>query len=163
MVPKNIFKTLAWVIGGALSLFVVIQLIPIWALKTNPPVVAEPQWDSPQTQALAERACFDCHSNETKWPWYSNVAPVSWLVVVDTVRGRNKLNFSEWGVRRAKLDEVGKVIRRGEMPPSNYLLTHPEAKLTETEKQQLIDGLSKTIGASGGDSGEQNEGNESGG
>jgi hypothetical protein len=143
-------------------LFVAVQLIPVWALKSNPPVVAEPKWDSTQTRALAEKACFDCHSNETQWPWYSNVAPVSWLVIMDTVRGRDHLNFSEWGTSRAEIDDVGEVIQRGAMPPANYISAHPEANLTSAEKQQLIDGLYKTIGASGGSSGESEE-NENGG
>mgnify|MGYP001580179689 FL=1 len=69
------------------------QLLPVWLLKTNPPVAAEPKWDSEQTRALTKRACFDCHSNETVWPWYSNVAPASWLIIFDTQRGRNELNF----------------------------------------------------------------------
>lgn len=158
------FKTIAIVLGGLLAVFLVIQVLPVWALKTNPPVVAEPNWDSPQTRALAQRACFDCHSNETKWPWYSNVAPVSWLVILDTVRGRNHLNFSEWGTTRAEVDRVGRQIQRGDMPPSTYLITHPDAKLTDAEKQQLIDGLQKTFSASGSTGGFSNggEGGEGG-
>jgi hypothetical protein len=93
------------------------------------------------------RACFDCHSNETVWPWYSKVAPVSWLVVSDTVRGRRALNFSEWGTgrRRREVDEVARIVTRGEMPPSTYLITHPAGKLTADEKQQLADGLQKSL------------------
>ncbi|MBM4424571.1 MAG: cytochrome C [Chloroflexi bacterium] len=163
---KSVFKLALIGVAIAVVLFLGIQLIPVWALKTNPPVIAEPQWDSPDTRALAQRACFDCHSNETVWPWYSNVAPVSWLVIMDTVRGRNKLNFSEWGMREAESGEAGEQIQNGEMPPSTYLITHPEAKLTDAEKQQLIDGLYKSMGAageggnfeSGGEGGEQEGG-----
>jgi mono/diheme cytochrome c family protein len=123
-----------------------IQLAPVWLLKTNPPVTAEPKWDSEQTRALAKRACFDCHSNETVWPWYSNVAPVSWLIIFDTQRGRNELNFSQWTSGQSrKAREAGETIRKDEMPPPNYLLTHPEAKLTDAEKQQLMDGLGKSL------------------
>jgi cytochrome c551/c552 len=112
-------------------------------LETNPPVVAEPQWDSPQTRALAQRACFDCHSNETVWPWYSRIAPPSWLVVFDTIRGRNHLNFSEWGIGRSGrgMGESAEQIQRGAMPPAIYLTMHPNAALNAAEKQQLIDGL----------------------
>jgi|KBSSwiStaDraftv2_1062776.scaffolds.fasta_scaffold2015676_1 Haem-binding domain len=78
-------------------LLLLIQLVPVWLFQTNPPVVAEPAWDSPQTRALAQRACFDCHSNETQWPLYSRIAPVSWLITSDVIRGR-RLNFSTWGV-----------------------------------------------------------------
>ncbi len=145
---KNYGRIIALVVGLPVVLFVAIQLIPVWLLQTNPPVVAEPKWDSPQTRALAQRACFDCHSNETIWPWYSRVAPVSWLVTLDTVRGRNSLNFSEWGVARREGGgggEIGGVISEGSMPPAAYILTHPQANLTDAEKQQLINGLQASL------------------
>lgn len=149
---SKVLKRVALVLGGLLGLFLILQIIPVWLLRTNPAVLQEPNWDSPQTRALAKRACFDCHSNETTWPWYTNVAPVSWLIIWDTVQGRRHLNFSEWGSQRAEVDEVTREISRGSMPPSNYLLLHPEAGLTAAEKQQLIDGLQKTIMNSGGGS-----------
>jgi len=140
----------AMVVAVPLVLFLALQLIPVWLLQTDPPVVAEPKWDSPQTQALAQRACYDCHSNETKWPLYSRVAPISWLVTLDTIRGRRHLNFSEWDVARSgeggrRIREIGEVISEGSMPPQLYLLTHPAAQLTEAEKQQLIEGLQASL------------------
>lgn len=82
-------------IGGVLlAVFLGIQLIPV--NRTNPPVTSPVKWDSPQTQSLAARACMDCHSNETVWPWYSYVAPTSWLVYYDVQRGRSQLNFSTY-------------------------------------------------------------------
>ncbi len=137
----------ALVVAVPLVLFLAVQLIPVWLLQTNPPVVAEPTWDSPQTQALAKRACYDCHSNETAWPLYSRVAPISWLVMLDTVRGRRHLNFSEWDAARSgrRVREIGEVISEGSMPPQLYLLTHPAAQLTEAEKQQLIEGLQASL------------------
>jgi hypothetical protein len=147
---SKIVKRVALILGGLLALFLILQIIPVWALKTNPPVQQEPQWDSPQTRALAQRACFDCHSNETVWPWYTNVAPVSWLIIMDTVKGRQHLNFSEWGLQRAEVDKVEREISGGSMPPSNYILLHPDAALSAAEKQQLIDGLQKTFANSGG-------------
>ena len=75
-------------------LLIVIQFIPVD--RTNPPAVREPKWDSPQTRAFAVRACFDCHSNETKWPAYSYVAPISWLVADDVKDGRKHFNMSDW-------------------------------------------------------------------
>lgn len=72
-----------------------IQAVLYGRQHSNPPVVAEPKWDAPQTRSLAARACFDCHSNETVWPWYSNFAPISWLVQRDVDEGRRALNFSE--------------------------------------------------------------------
>jgi hypothetical protein len=128
-----------------IAVLVAIQ-IPPWLFETNPPVVAEPHWDSPQTRALAQRACFDCHSNETVWPWYSRIAPPSWLVALDVFRGRRHLNFSEWGVASGEregggMGEAVEQIQRGAMPPGNYLPLHQDAKLSEAEKQLLIDGL----------------------
>ena len=129
-----------------IALLIVIQ-IPAWFFQTNPPVLAEPNWDSPATRALAVRACFDCHSNETIWPIYSRVAPISWLVTLDTVRGRSHLNFSEWGVSRRGegTRDVSRQIQSGEMPPAIYLTMHPDAKLTDAEKQQLIQGLQNSL------------------
>ena len=77
---------------GVLGLLV-IQLIPYGREHSNPAVVSEPPWDSPATRAFAVTACFDCHSNETEWPWYSNIAPMSWLVQRDVDEGRQHLNF----------------------------------------------------------------------
>ena len=133
------------VIAGIL-VFGLIQVIPYGHNHTNPPVTKEPNWDSPQTRALAKRACFDCHSNETVWPWYSNVAPVSWLVQHDTEDGRRRLNFSEWGSGHLREpDEIYREIERGSMPPLQYFPTHPEARLSADEKTQLINGLKATI------------------
>jgi len=144
--PRNILIAI-------FGLLLLIQLVPVWLFQSNPPVVAEPAWDSPQTRALAQRACFDCHSNETTWPIYTRVAPASWLISHDVDDGRRHLNFSEWGVgrtadssRRAKVaDESRKEISRGDMPPGIYLVLHPDAKLSEAEKQQLIAGLMASL------------------
>src|SRR5512133_2698015 len=107
------------------ALGVLIQLVPYGHAHPNPPVTSEPQWDSPQTRALAQRACFDCHSNQTVWPWYSNVAPVSWLVYRDVMEGRRRLNFSEWNRPQGQyLDELKVVYFEKSMPPANYLLLH---------------------------------------
>src|SRR3954467_130154 len=100
----------------ALGIGVVIQLIPYGHSHTNPPVVKEPAWYSPQTRALAKRACFDCHSNETKWPWYSNVAPISWQVQNDIEGARRHLNFSEWDKPQKHAGHAGEEITKGDMP-----------------------------------------------
>jgi hypothetical protein len=122
------------------------QLIPFGRSHQNPPIVQEPQWDSPRTRELAKKACFDCHSNETTWPWYSNVAPVSWLVQRDVSEGRERLNFSDINSGRFEIDELGEVVREGEMPPGIYLIQHPDARLTSSETEELINGLQKTMG-----------------
>lgn len=143
---KIIGKVIVFGILGAVVFGLLIQLIPFGKDHTNPPVVGEPAWDSPETRALAQRACFDCHSNETVWPWYSNIAPVSWLVYRDVEEGRSKLNFSEWGVSRQEdLEEIIEVIQNGEMPMPIYLIQHPEARLSAEEKQALITGLQNSL------------------
>lgn len=124
------------------AVLIFIQVPPL-LLQTNPPMLAEPKWNSPQTRDLAKRACFDCHSNETVWPWYARIAPPSWLVTLDVFRGRRHLNFSEWGMTSGErgLGEAVEKIRESEMPPASYLPLHSEANLTAAEKQQLMDGL----------------------
>jgi Haem-binding domain len=112
--------------------------------ETNPPVTGQPAWDSPQTLALAQRACFDCHSNETVWPWYDKLPVSSWIAVFDTLRGRRELNLSQWSAGGRSRD-VSEVIQRGSMPPALYTLMHPTAILTDQEKQQLIQGLQNSL------------------
>jgi hypothetical protein len=143
---KKIIRILLFVGVIGIFLFVIIQLIPYGRNHNNPPVVSEPNWDSPQTRALAKRACFDCHSNETVWPTYGNIAPGSWLIYRDVIDGRRKFNFSDWQKSPIKdINKVTEVIQKGGMPPLQYLLLHPSAKLSEAEKQQLIAGLNNTI------------------
>ena len=138
-------KIILYGIGGIIVLIALIQLVPYGRNHTNPPVVLEPQWDSAATRELVVRACYDCHSNETVWPWYANIAPVSWLVQHDTDEGRQILNFSEMNRTYKELDEVTEVVAEGEMPPLVYLPTHPEARLTEAEKKQLVAGFQATF------------------
>lgn len=132
--------------AAALLLAVLIQLVPFGRDHTNPVVTAEPVWDSTETRALAERACFDCHSNETVWPWYANVAPVSWLTYNDVVEGRRALNFSEWDRPQREAREAVETVLEGEMPPWYYLPTHPEANLSDAEVEALVEGLRRTLG-----------------
>ena len=132
---------------GLIVVGVLIQFIPYGRDHTNPAVIAEPEWDSPQTRALFMRACGDCHSNETKWPWYSNIAPVSWSVYHHVVEGREHFNISVWGhQKKNKGDEAVEEVEEGEMPLKSYLLAHPEARLNKAEKAALIKGLKATFG-----------------
>ncbi len=135
--------------GKALVILVVLfgvsQLIPFGKDHTNPAVVAEPVWKDTTTRDLVARACYDCHSNETIWPWYSNVAPVSWLVTLDTMEGRQNLNFSDWPsnseASQALVQDAVRVIQKGSMPPFYYVWMHPTANLSAAEKSQLVQGL----------------------
>jgi len=148
------------VILAGLALFVVIQLIPFGRNHDNPPVVQDTPWGSPVAEAIARRSCYDCHSNETTWPWYSKVAPMSWLAQNDIREGRRALNFSTWGQGEFELSEIAKVLREGSMPPLQYTLLHPTAKLSASEKETLIQGLPGSTG--GFNENEGNEGNEGG-
>ena len=132
-----------------------IQVVPYGRDHTNPPVTGEPAWNSAATRDVAVAVCFDCHSNETVWPWYSNIAPISWRLQQHVDEGREKLNFSEWGTGEQETDEIVETVREGEMPPWDYLLMHPEARLSDAELQTFIDGLDRTFG-----SGESREGDE---
>jgi hypothetical protein len=145
-----------WGLAALLGGLLVIQLVPYGRDHDNPPVVVEPSWDSTETRELTVRACFDCHSNETVWPWYSNVAPVSWLVQWDVDEGREELNYSEWN-RSQEGEESAETVREGSMPPRSYLLTHPEARLTDPELAVLADGLAATFGDEGEDGAEEEE------
>jgi hypothetical protein len=90
---------------------------------------------------------FDCHSNETVWPAYAQIAPVSWLIQHDVDEGREKLNFSEWLRQQKESNEAAKSVRQGKMPPWTYTLLHSEARLSAEERSALIRGLEATIGA----------------
>jgi hypothetical protein len=137
---RTIFMSTALVIIAG---FLLIQLLPYGRNHANPPIIHEPNWDSAQTERMVQQACADCHSNETVWPWYTNVAPVSWLVQKDVIEGRKKLNFSQWGLggEGEEVEELAEVIREGKMPPASYLMLHPDARLSDAEKQQLVQGL----------------------
>jgi len=139
---KNFVRVLVVV----LVLAVVVQVVPYGRDHTNPPVRMEPGWDSDATRSIAQRACFDCHSNETVWPWYSNVAPISWLVQRDVQEGRGRLNFSEWDTPQHEADDAWEVVQSGEMPPWYYTIIHAGANLNPTEEAALISGLRASLG-----------------
>ena len=136
-------RILVWA-GVVLVVIVVgIQLIPL--NRTDPPVTREIKWNSPETRALAQRACFDCHSNLTTWPLQSYIAPASFFILNHVDEGRRRLNFSEWDKPNSDFEEVGRSIQNGQMPMWSYVLMHPAAKLTPAETQQLLDGLQATF------------------
>jgi hypothetical protein len=147
-------KKLKWIFLVLVVLFGLLQLTN--PARTNPPVVYDlPATNAPpHVAALLHAACYDCHSYETKWPWYSRIAPMSWLITQDVNEGRTHLNFSDWPKEtdRAakKLDRINEVIDYREMPPKKYTALHPDARLTEAQHQELLDWSetqSKIIGA----------------
>ena len=141
-------RKLVYGIGAVIIIFVIMQFvrffIPEFALD-NPPVTNTVAWDSPETEALWQTACADCHSNETVYPWYAYIAPVGWLVAHDTHEGRSKLNISDGS--EIELREMIEVIEEGEMPLPIYIPMHPDANLTDSQRTALIDGLRATFGS----------------
>jgi cytochrome c553 len=139
---KKFFKGAALALA---ALFVVIQFLG--PDKTNPPVEAAQTIQAnaqitPEVAAIIERACADCHSHQTQWPWYSHVEPVSWFLVDHVNDGRKHLNFSEWASyepkrMRKKLQEMFEEVEKGAMPLKSYLLLHPNARLSQDDIQQL--------------------------
>lgn len=127
------------VVLGVVGAFVVLQVVPVE--RTNPPVTGEVQAPA-DVKAVLKRACWDCHSNETVWPWYSRVAPVSFVVRHHVEDGRKHLNFSEWSgytpERRAKKQaEAWEEVEEGEMPMKGYVAVHAAAQLSEADRKVL--------------------------
>jgi len=137
--------------------FIGIQFVPVD--RANPPVQSDFAGPKPVKQIL-KQSCYDCHSNETKWPWYSYVAPVSWLVAHDVKEGRSHLNFSKWQAIRDQQDtkeEIVEEVVEGEMPMPIYLVMHTDARL----KQEAITTLKSWAGVAAGYDGHHQEGEES--
>ena len=140
-------KKIKWILAGLAVVFILLQLTN--PARTNPPVVTDFMAVSkppPQVAAMLRAACYDCHSRETTWPWYSRIAPVSWLVASDVNEGRTNLDLSDWpasnperAVRR--LENMSEKIGYQEMPPKKYTLIHAEARLTDSQQKELADWL----------------------
>jgi hypothetical protein len=155
------------VLGLLVLVVLIMQLTPVD--RSNPPVsgvVAAP----PEAMTVLRRACWDCHSNETAWPWYARVAPVSWIVAHDVAEGRSKLNFTTWdaydaGTRVHKLHEVLEEIAEGEMPMPAYVSMHPEAEVSASDLAVLRDWIEGGGAWSGADgaAGQPADGNEENG
>lgn len=128
--------------GGLLALLLLIQLVPYGRDHANPPVTQEARLD-PATRAVVTESCADCHSNRTRWPWYTNVAPMSWIAQSDVTGGRKNLNFSRWDTAQPSIEQVAKAISTGEMPPLKYRLlpNHAKARLDDAQRRTLIAGL----------------------
>ena len=139
----KILKITIWVV---LALFVILQFIP----NTYPEIVKSNENDLILTEDVPEEvglilrnSCYDCHSNETRYPWYAYIAPVSWLVVRDVKLGRGDMNFSEWNNLKSRdkiklLDEIAEEVNDGNMPMPIYTLMHGDASLDDVKKQLLV-------------------------
>ena len=140
-------RTLKWT--GIVLVVVLVGSQAIRPARTNPPVDATKTIRanttmSAEVAAILERACNDCHSNKTTWPWYSQVAPVSWLLVGDVNDGRKDLSLSDWGTydpkkKARKLQKICEEVKTGGMPLRSYLLLHPAARLSDSDRQTLCD------------------------
>jgi hypothetical protein len=140
---RRLWRVARWpllVLGAA---FVAIQLVPYGWRHPNPPVLADAPWPTPESERIARSSCYSCHSNETDWPLYSYVAPMSWLVRSDVEAGRDELNFSDWGEDAGEADDAIETILEGSMPPDRYTVIHRDARLTEAEKDQLVQALTE--------------------
>ena len=130
---------------GAVGLAILIQLVP--PSRTNPPVnlqqdIATVMNVDASIGGVLDRSCNDCHSNRTVWPWYSRIAPMSWVVASDVSNGRRHMNFSEWGSypdykQQDLLSEMCKLVTERGMPPLSYALTHGGANLSESDRQSI--------------------------
>jgi cytochrome c551/c552 len=132
-------KKAAWALVTLGVVFLAIQVVPVD--RRNPPVESEVP-APPELRSVLRRACYDCHSNETVWPWYSRVAPISWLVASDVHEGRGALNLSTWNRLSAKeqskaREKLWKEVAEGEMPLWYYLPAHPAARLSPRDKSLL--------------------------
>lgn len=135
------------ILFGLLVVVVIIQFFRID--KTNPPVnraldIMNVVPVTTEIKSILKTSCYDCHTNETVYPWYTNIAPVSWWIKKHIDDGRDELNFSEWGnysLRRKdhKLDEIVEMVDEDEMPLPSYLIAHGDARLSMEQKAQLVD------------------------
>jgi hypothetical protein len=132
-------KVVVIIILSLVVVLILIQLIPV--RQRNPRVTLDIP-TSPEVKAVLRQSCYDCHSNETIWPWYSSVAPASWLVASDVQEGREKLNFSTWDQystkeRVKKLQETWEEVEEGKMPTWYYTAVHGDSKLTPENREAL--------------------------
>src|SRR5215469_9669745 len=137
-----------------MALLVAIQLVPSGVI--NPASKGEVS-APPEIHDTLRRSCYDCHSNQTQWPWYTNVAPFSWVVARDIEVGRRQLNFSEWGTyypgtRRRKLQWMGRALEQKVMPPPLYQLIHPASRLSPQDREQLRRWIDLELGSAVGSS-----------
>ncbi len=132
---------------AVLGCFISIQFIPVGhkaTLQSDTNKSIDHQLRIPAIElSLLKNACYDCHSDEMRRPWYASIAPVSWMMEQHVSEGKKNLNFSRWtdyttGIQAKKLDEMIEQLRQGSMPPSNYAFLHPAARLSASQTNALI-------------------------
>jgi hypothetical protein len=123
------------------ALLILIQFVPYGWWHENPPVILDAPWPDEASAAIARESCYACHSNETDWPLYSYVAPMSWLVRRDVENGRHELNFSDWEHDDGEADDAIDAVLDGEMPPGRYTMIHRGARLDDDELAVLVEAL----------------------
>lgn len=135
----KVHKNVKRILVGIVLILVAIQFVPVD--RSNPPVTLDIPMDV-EVKNILRRTCYDCHSNQTTWPWYSYIAPVSWSITEEVAHGRSEMNFSTWDVyeeskRKKLIGEIWEEIESGEMPPAKYLYLHPEAVMTDAERERV--------------------------
>jgi hypothetical protein len=128
---------------GAVAVFALLQFVPYGWSHPNPPVVRDAPWPNAEAERVARESCYACHSNETDWPAYSYVAPMSWLVRSDVEVARDEFNFSDWDEDGKDADDAIEMIEDGEMPLDRYTMIHRSAALTNEEARTLLDALAQ--------------------
>ncbi len=145
---RSLKKIALWTIVGLIALFVLIQFVPYGRDHTDKPATKPFKWTSPQAEAIARGSCYDCHSNETRWWWAVKLAPFSWLAQHDIDGAREVFSFSGWN--GALTTEGLQNAINDNMPPLQFTLLHPHAKLSDAEKQTLVQGFQDSLAANAG-------------
>lgn len=131
-------RIILWGVLGLLALFLLIQLIPYGRKHADPKPTQVARLPTAHGEQLFKQACADCHSDHTKWWWAASIAPASWLIYKDVQDGRGAMNLSEWDKPQPELGDVTEAISGGGMPPLQYKVIHPSAKLSSSEKRDLM-------------------------
>ena len=153
---------LRWPVIVLAVAFVLIQFVPYGWWHDNPAVVADARWPNEESRRIARESRYSCHSNETDWPFYSSVAPASWVVRSDVEGGRDELNFSDWQEARDETGDAVDMISGGEMPPAKYTLIHRGTTLTAQESDVLVGALLPTGRDARAADGDERGGSDSG-
>lgn len=129
-----------WLLAIVVAALGVMQMMPVD--RTNPSVESD-VGAPPEVSAILRQACYDCHSHETRWPWYGKVAPSSWILARHVEKGRGDLNFSQWPVMDQEalehaFHDIEEQLEKGKMPLRSYKWLHPEARLTEEQRALLL-------------------------